>query len=71
MSVQSNNSLTQDKPVGHHKRIEQWGVSCQAAGCEAYIPSHRAGSLTSQESQKSQVDCNPQGNLDDILTSKH
>ncbi len=56
------------KPVGPHTRREQSGVSCQAAGCEACIPSHKAGSPTSLESQKSQADCNLPGNLENILT---
>lgn len=54
------------KPVGLRRQREQWGVSAQTAGCEACIPSHKAGSLTSPESRKSQVDCNLPDNLDDI-----
>lgn len=53
------------KPVGLRTQREQSGVSCQAAGCEAYTPSRTAGSLTSRESQKSQAGCNLQGNLKD------
>lgn len=53
------------KPVGLRTQRGQSGVSCQAAGCEAYTPSRTAGSLTSRESQKSQAGCNLQGNLKD------
>lgn len=56
------------EPVGLRTQREQSGVFCQAVGCEACIPSHKAGSLTSLESQKSQADCNLPGNLEDILT---
>lgn len=56
------------KPVGLHTRTAQLGVSCQAASCEACKPSHKAGSQTPLESQKSQADCNLPGNLEDILT---
>lgn len=53
------------KPAGLHTQREQWGVSCRVAGCEACIPSRTAGSLTSLESQKSLVDCNLLGSLED------
>ena len=61
-----NKYCSRYKPVGLHTQREQLGVSCQVAGCEACIPSHTAGSLTSLESQKSQVGCNLQGNLEDV-----
>lgn len=52
-----------DKPAALHKQRELWDASCQAEGCEAYRPFHRAGSQIFLGSQRSLEGCNLQGTL--------
>lgn len=53
------------RPAGLRTQTGPLGVSCQAGGCEVCTPSRKAGSQTLPESQRSQADCSPRGNLKD------